>query len=72
MEEYKIKLDYFKSSGKYYASGEYSTKQKAFYKVFEEVESMKTMNALPGVSGNEFIIHIDSEEHPCGYPHLIL
>jgi hypothetical protein len=45
----KVKLDYFKASGKWYASGEYSTEMTYLYQVQSEVLWLKQNRALPGL-----------------------
>jgi len=70
---YKIKLTYFKESGKYYTEDFYETDKLWMFEIIEEVKQMKEGQRLPGISGNEWIIHIEAEEsHPNGYPCLIL
>lgn len=72
--EWKIKLTYFRRSGKYYSDGEYVTQNTDMFAVFEEVRRMYEGGVLPGlVAGHSyFIVYIDANMHPRGYPGLIL
>lgn len=69
--KYKIKLDYFKESGKYYTSGEYYTNEEWMFDVEKEIIRMKNSGKLPGVSGSSWDIYVDASEHPNGCPMLI-
>lgn len=70
----KVKLTYFKQSGKYYSEGEYDTEKEYLFKVFEEVKKMAEDGCLPGLmSGrSEFHVLIDVPDHPHNHPHLVL
>lgn len=46
----KVKLTYFKESGKYYTEGEYETKLDHFHDVINEVRGMQSRGELPGLS----------------------
>jgi hypothetical protein len=70
----KVKLTYFKESGKYYSNGEYETKQQMMYDVYEEVRQMQKDGKLPGLvdgGGKEFTVLVEIPDHPCGCPQLI-
>lgn len=69
----KIKLDYFKESGKYYSSGEYESNHLMMYDVYDEVREMAKTGHLPGlVEGcTEFTVLVTVPNHPCGVPQLI-
>lgn len=72
---FKINLTYFKPSGKYYSTGEYFSHMQWMYQVFEEVKFKRDYGKLPGLIsgfGKDFIIYVDSEDHPNGYPGLIV
>lgn len=71
MKEYRVKLTYFKKSGKYYTDGEYMTSKLWMYEIIDEVKEMKRQNKLPGIGGLKIHIEVE-EEHPNGYPCLIL
>jgi len=45
----KVKLDYFKASGKWYASGEYETEMPHLFQVQSEVLFLKQRGELPGL-----------------------
>lgn len=68
----KVRLTYFRDSGKYYSGGEYETTQEHMFQIFDEVREMQRAGRLPGlVDGSHFITLIDSD-HPQSYPHLIM
>ena len=72
----KVKLIYFKASGKYYSEGEYETQHKHMWKIFAEVRQMHRDGKLPGLTaGGEFgwyhaLIEVPDHEH--NHPQLIL
>lgn len=69
---FTIELTYFKQSGKYYASGSYSTHKQHMYEIKEEIEKLQLNKELPGVKhGQEFYIAVNANNHPNGYPILI-
>lgn len=71
---HKVKLTYFKPSGKYYSQGEYQSDEDHAFNVFDEVKTMQREGKLPGLvegGGKHFFIHLDPVEHPLGYPALI-
>jgi len=73
MKKYKIQLQYFKKSGKYYTDGEYETEKEFMWEISDEIKEMKaTRENLPGIGGTDWIIHVDSKDHPNAYPILIL
>lgn len=69
-----VRLNYFKFSGKWYSSGEYRTKEKDLWKIWEEVKTMRIDGDLPGLvlGANEFIVLIDVPDHLYNHPHLII
>lgn len=66
-EEYLIRLEYFKSSGKYYTEDEFKTTEINPIKIFNEICNMKTNNKLPGVACGDFTVYINASEHPNGF-----
>jgi hypothetical protein len=66
----KVNLKYFKSSGKYYTSGEYRSSLKMYYDIVTEVRQMLRDGHLPGlvVGCKEFDILVEVRNAP---PHLI-
>lgn len=46
----KVKLTYFKNSGKYYSDGEYNTSLENGYEIYGEVRSFQDIGILPGLS----------------------
>jgi hypothetical protein len=71
--KHKIKLSYFKASGKYYTDGEYETEHEHMWEVFDEIKQMQAEGRLPGlVPGcRAFTIFVDASAHPVGFPALI-
>ena len=69
---HKVRLLYFKQTGKYYSDGEYETVHDSFHDVVKEIKQMKIDGNLPGlVEGcREFIILLETQE-PWGVPHII-
>lgn len=70
----KVKLTYFKETGKYYSEGEYETLKEHMFEIFREVRGRKIQGCLPGLiqGTNEFIVLIEVPDHPHDHPHLIL
>ncbi len=65
----KVKLTYFKTSGKMYSSGEYETKEKELFDIWGEVEEMIPH---PGLIGNwKGPILINVPDHPYDHPRLV-
>lgn len=67
----KVKLTYFKPSGKFYSEGEYNTEPKALYRIWDEIRAMKE---LPGLYGgpNSYIVSVDVPEHEHNHPCLLI
>lgn len=71
---YTIELMYFRSNGRFYTSGIYETNKESMKEVVEEVRDMHKNGNLPELTpgdGSEFIVVINTENHPNGYPALI-
>lgn len=68
----KVKLTYFKPSGKYYSEGEYDTELSDLYEIWLEVHVKRFAQCLPGlIAGHsEYIVSVDVPEHPHNHPHL--
>lgn len=69
---YKVELQYFKQGGKFYTEGSYETDKEQMYEVSDEVRKMREEGKLPGICGSEWIVYVSADEHPNGYPLLIL
>ena len=70
----KVKLTYFKVSGKYYSEGEFETKNTLHWDIVEEVRKLKGDGKLPGLvdGATEFIIYINpSSDWGNDVPHII-
>ena len=74
MPKYLIKVQYFKTSGKYYASGEYETTHELMHNVFEEFEDMLKRGKRPGlVNGHSgFTAVLNCNRHPMGFPGMFI
>lgn len=70
-KEHEIKLEYFKSSGKYYTEGEFTTKESEPNKIFEKVCKLKSAHKLPGVAWGDFTVYIDATNHPNGFKKIL-
>lgn len=70
----KVKLTYFKESGKYYSDGEYDTKIKNLFDIWDEVRQMLDSGIRPGLcdGANEFIVSVDVPDHEHNHPKLII
>lgn len=71
---YKVKLTYFKKSGKYYSEGEYITTLEHMHQIFEEVGKRIKSGRLPGlIEGvNDFHVLVEVPNHPYEYPALFV
>jgi hypothetical protein len=72
----KVKLTYFKPSGKYYGEGDYQTEKKSFWEIVEEVYTKLLSGDNPGlidsaVMRNDFTTTIGVEDEVLGIPHVI-
>lgn len=74
MFAFKVKLTYFKSSGKYYTDGEYETKETELYLIYREVRELKRMGKLPGLAEghSDFFVLAEVPDYPQAYPHLAI
>ena len=71
---YKVKLTYFKQSGKYYSEGEYETNKRYMYEILDEVKDLLRDKQLPGlmVGHSDFITLIEVPDHPNNYFQLVV
>jgi hypothetical protein len=71
----KVKLIYFKRSGKYYTSGEYETQREHMFQIYEEVGEFRQQGFLPGLvnrsEGHTFVVLVEVPDHPNNVPQLI-
>lgn len=66
-----VKLTFFKTSGKYYSSGEYETTLTAFHEIIDHVRFKRNIKQLPGLAGGwegPILVQIGGPS----VPHLIL
>ena len=74
---YKVKIEYYKSTGKFYSEGEYETSYSDMWAIFTEVATMLAKGKRPGLvdcepGQNEFFAVVRVPSHPCEFPQLIL
>jgi len=66
MKQRKVKLTYFKDSGKYYSEGEYLTSVAEYHDwmLYNEVKEMRALGKLPGLieGATEFDILVTGED----------
>jgi len=70
-----VRLTYFKSTGKFYAHGQYRTQAKELYKIWREVEKKLNSGSLPGLMPghyHEFLVLVNVPSHTHNHPHLIM
>lgn len=72
-DQMKVKLTYFKLSGKYYHNDEYDTSEIDLWKIWNEVEEMLLQGRLPGLvdGAKKFMVLVDVPEHKFNHPHII-
>lgn len=64
----KVKLTYFKQSGKYYCHEEYETQRENLWEIWEEVEGSPELMKSKG----RFYVLVGVPDHPYDHPHLII
>lgn len=71
---YKVYLDYFKKSGKWYESGEYTSDKEHLFEIWDEVIDKSNTGELPNLkgSGSNYFITVDVPDHPYSHPKLIV
>ena len=73
MSKYHVQLLYFRATGRYVASGQFSTELIKLNDIWEEVHELRRMGQLPGLrpnSGRELLILVDVMDHPRHEPYL--
>lgn len=68
----KVKLTYFKVTGKFHTSGEYESGKPHLHEIWDEVRQMKEEGKLPETTGKEWIVYVDVPEHIYNHPRLIV
>jgi hypothetical protein len=66
----KVRLIYFKESGKYYSEGSYESSCAFQWEIYKEVRQMKDDNNLPGVVNSSWHVLIEAGLEPI--PQLII
>lgn len=71
---FRVKLTYFRPSGKYYSIAYYTTSKWVLQEIFEEVRELRRQGNLPGLVdfAREFHILVRVRKHPHNHPALIL
>lgn len=71
---FKVKLTYFKDTGKYYSEGEYESRCLQLYAIWDEVRDMLRKGKRPGlVDGHSFpYVLIEVPDHPHAHPRLCI
>lgn len=69
----KVKLTYFKQSGKYYSDGSFDTDKASWPEIFDEVKRLIDQKTLPGLvrGHSDFIVLMDVPDHPHNHPALL-
>lgn len=70
----RVKLTYFKNSGKYYSEGFYKTSKEELFEIWDEVRSMLSDGIRPGLCDghSEFHVLVNVLGHKHNLPHLFL
>lgn len=71
------RLNYFKRSGKWYASGTIPLlEDEAPFQTFDRVREMRAAGRLPGLMNSNshmgYIVHVDFPNDEFGYPQLLI
>ena len=71
---FRVVLNYFNHTGKWYSEGEYQSKKLNLWEIWDEVKGMLAEGKRPGlVDGiNEFYVVVEAPEHPHNHPFLIV
>ena len=71
---WRVKLEYFKSSGKFYSEGHYTSHKLQMFEIFDEVKDMLAAGRRPGLidGTNEFYVRIEVPDHPHNFPCLVV
>jgi hypothetical protein len=70
---YRVKLTYFKPSGKFYSEGEYDSNKKEIFEIAEEVRGLmgKELPGLVNGGGKDFSVLVSVPTHPHDHPILL-
>lgn len=68
-KRYRVDLEYFKPSGKFYAEGCFFTNSESWLDVRGELE-FQLANHPPGLQGfnEDYMVYMNSEDHPMAFP----
>ena len=72
---YKVELCYYKTSGKYYAHGEYVSDKEAIHAIFTEAVELVRSGKGPGLvegASKQFYAAVTVPDHPHEHPFLIV
>lgn len=70
----RVNLDYFRPTGKWYASGHYDTTLEDLGDIWDEVRALAANRMLPGLCANhsDYVVSINVPDHPHNHPRLIM
>jgi hypothetical protein len=71
---HEVNLTYFKSTGKYYSEGTFTTSKEELSEIFTQVKQFLDDGMLPGLceGAREFFVLISVPGHPHDHPHLCI
>ncbi len=68
----KVKLSYFRNSGKKFGESEYNTEETKMASIVNEVRGLKTNNTLPGIKELDVIVLVEAEVENELKSHLVM
>lgn len=68
----KVKLSYFRNSGKKFGEGEYNTEETKMTSIVNEVRGLKINNTLPGIKELDVIVLVEAEVENELKSHLVI
>lgn len=71
---HKVKLTYYKSSGKFYSEGEYESSKEYLFEIWHEVRTMLEEENLPGLikGHSQYIVQVEVPGHLYEHPHIVI
>lgn len=68
----KVKLSYFRNSGKKFGESEYNTEETKMTSIVNEVRGLKINNTLPGIKELDVIVLVEAEVENELKSHLVM
>ncbi|MFR5266815.1 hypothetical protein [Clostridium sp.] len=68
----KVKLSYFRNSGKKFGESEYNTEETKMASIVNEVRGLKINNTLPGIKELDVIVLVEAEVENELKSHLVM